>query len=901
MKCHNCNTEITDEKMNFCPVCRTKLLKDNPMPIDNNVPNNTPLAVTRNKAIWRNEKSEIARRIDETEFETLDHVAGLIVHDGTTAIVYVDGNRVCRLNGGVYDFVSKEEIEASLEQRVVDNSSLYGIASKLWHRLVRLVRGKKVGDSVNETSKDLKTMDQVVKNLNSNSSLSVYLKLDQSFPLLFGMDTTNEGEFVPYKVKTKYLDAEFGVSVLAQITDFELFIKYHLSSDKSYVTTYDIQKDLESYIYRILQDELRNEEIDAYGISPETRERLNLRIKSLDTVLHGIQIVNIVDITCSNNDFERFRHLAKELYCSEKELDFLKRTNEFKNRLVCVENEQRILQAKNDMEISKALDEINHDKKLHEEEERQFYILLSRQRKIREAQDEMEITKALNDIKQTDLLNKDEFAAFEQSLDFKKFDRKNVDEIMRLQSLSEAKKKELSINAEVLKCQITQDADVEAARFDSYKLRSSQAIEKMDIMEIIYGKNHESRKNRIKEEQEITSIATRFKNAQAIEDAKVANELLSVELEGQKAKDDYILKHSQEVKDFERIQRKKIEEDKLEIDAKKEKTSLEILKEKQAMSLDALARLDDMESKRKEQEHRHAIENKTLDVNKDIHLADMAHQEKMKALENESHYTAEQLFVKNLDSNSEAAEAYANSFSKAKELEAYQNAQKDIREAQERAQKEINAKNNEVVEILKYQLDRQERDKENMMRSMTDLVGTLSGSQQSRERENFDRFERVATHRMGEFEEKTKQRLEEERALKAEYREQMMHEQKRHDFHQDKALQYTTQVTEADYKNRKPQKNIEQVPEAFQTFFIDGMEGVPFQLEQLKAFVKNGMLHKQSVIRTSEDKFYAGDMAALKECFKQCDFIVCPNRGCGEKIKKDDAKKGFCPYCGNEI
>ena len=897
MRCHNCNAVIKDERMNFCPECRIKLIKEQNVYVENisyKQQINIPFSITRNKAIWQIEKGEIARQISESEFATLDHVSGLIVHDGTTAIIYIDGKKVCQLNGGVYDFVKQEDIDKVLEQREIKSifnaqrwreGSLRGTAISGWRWLVRAVLGAKVGERVNGSlNANLDTIDQVIQSLNTNSVISVYLKVDQGFPLVFGTKMDDRASFVPIPIKTKYLDADLGVTLFAQISDFDTFIKYHFINNTS-VTTYDIYKELEIYVQNILQDELKDEEIDAYGISPAARDRILVRIKALDTVLHGVQIVSVPNITCSNSDFERFRHLAKELYCSEKELDFLKRTNEFKNRLVCVENEQKIWEAKNDLEIKRILNEINRDGKLLEEEELQFAKLVMRQRRIRDKQGEMEDEKALDDIERTRLLNKEEFEALKQSIKFKEFDRANVDEIMRVQSSAEVAKRKIAVNAEVLKCQIANDSDLDTDRFNAYMTKASQTIEQMDIMEVIYGKQYQGRKQRVLEEQEVASLANRFKNSQMLEDAINANKLIGLEIEAKKTVDDYDLRKRQAEDDFERTRIKKRIEDSIEL----EKSSLEILKEKQNMSLDAMARLKEMEARAKDQQHAHYIESRTIEINKDVHLANLTHEERIKELEIKKDYTAEQLFVDKLDTNSAAANIYAESYSSAKELNA-------MREAQ----KKIDANNDMVVELLKEQLSYKDNDKRQTVDTITNLVqnltGGLIGAQQDRERENFDRFERIATHRMDEFEGNAQQRLAGERTLKDEYREQMKHEQQRHDVHQDKALSYTTQVTEAGYKSTKSIATKESP-----VYFVESMGDVPFQLEQLKAFVKSGIIHKRSVIKASGTQLFAGDMSALKDCFQQCSFVVCPNKECGNKINKEDIVSDFCPYCGNEI
>ena len=91
---------------------------------------------------------------------------------------------------------------------------------------------------------------------------------------------------------------------------------------------------------------------------------------------------SVVEITTDNEDLERMHVLARELYLSEQELDYLHRTNDFKNRLTTV----NIQQARTDLELHKQLQEIKQDGVLTKDELEMFYIVLSRERRIFEAQ-----------------------------------------------------------------------------------------------------------------------------------------------------------------------------------------------------------------------------------------------------------------------------------------------------------------------------------------------------------------------------------------------------------------------------------------------------------------------------------------------------------------------------------
>lgn len=873
MKCPNCNT-VVEEKYNFCPKCRTKL-KDNATITKTKIEEHSPFTIVKNKAIWRIEKGEVARHIDEAEFINFEHVSGLIINEGVSAVICVNGKKVKELNGGIYDFVSPAEIEYILNQRVQNEKSVCGFSKLAWRSIVRAWCGKKVGEVVKDNTNDnLKTIDDVIRSLNENSFISVYLKLDRSFPALFG--TKNGSDFLPIIIKTKYLDAEFGVSMLVKIDDFDLFIKQYMA-DKSSITVDDIQKTLKNGVAMILQDELRNEEIDGHGISKEARNRIMLRFMALSETLQGIQIVNVGDITCSNKDFERLRGLARELYCSEQELSYLKRINEFKNRLAGVEIINKVQEAKNDLELMKALDEVNKDKLLFTEEQEKFCMLLSRQKQIREAQNEMEVTKALNDIKRTKLLNEDEFEEFEESLRLGKFERNNIQEAMRLQSLATLQKKEIELKTEVIKYTIKQEADIEDTRFDAWKQNTAHESEKVDIMDSLYGKEHISNRNRLLEQQELTSLQNQFADSRELNIAIHKNKLLFENIKSRQLEDeyawlkehkDYLFGEEKKDNDYRRDFKKKKDEISLEED------KLKILEAKQTISLNAMARMKAMKAQEREMEHKQQMEREEMAYRERINMASMSHEEAMRKLENEGNYSAEQMFVSKLNTDTETARIYASKFSSENKMNAMIDAQKKIDE--ERAHMDWIRKENE--ERYRDFLEKQQEDTKNMMSQMMDFakhsmevnVGVANNAirgQQENEKEHFNRYERISTYRIGELGNYSEQRMNDIRTQKEEYREQMKYEQQRHDLHQDKALNYTTKVTEAESKSPN-QQSVSYRRKQTVEYFIEQLGPVPFQLEQVKAFVKAGIVTESTIIQVSGMKCYASDLVELKDAFK---------------------------------
>jgi hypothetical protein len=751
-------------------------------------------------------------------------------------------------------------------------------------------------------------MNQVIDHILEGKTIAVYMKSDTTFPLLFGTAMVHENvEFTPLTIRCKHLDAEFGVSLLLEINDFDAFIAHYFLANSS-VITQQIQDALQPIILGILREELREEEIDEYGLSPESRNRILRRITELNGRLSGLRIVSVGDITCSNQEFERYRLLAKELYCNEKELDFLQRINDFKNRLASTENEQKIEEAKTDLGLKKALDEVNHDRLLYSDEEDKFYTLISRQKTIRHAKDELELRRALNDIRRTQLVTDDEMRELEESLTLKRQERSNINEMMRQQSLELLAKKQMEVQAELMKYKIEKEDTVVEAQHRSHLNDLHHEMDTLDAMEAIYGKQYASSKARLLEQIDSASLANKFQDERALEEAKLKNELLLKELESRKSVDDYYDEHRRKQAEFEdsRLQSA------LDLEKQKDRNHMDAVKEKQAMALDALERMKQMKTAEAEAAHRREMEKERLQREERMHSEALQHEERMNAealrhdehmsrLENEKNYSAEQLFVSKLDPNSKSSEIYASNFSSQKELEAERRAAEKMEAERLRSEdyrRELDEKRDRERQDYEQQM------KENMERfaSFAEKAMTLQSSNTSaqqalseeRETRNFDRLERIATHRMDESYANEQHRTEDIRDQKEEYRAQMMHEQQRHDEHQDKALGYTTRLSEAEA--RTPKKQGAEQPSKELTYIIDDLGGVNFTLPQVKGLIQSGVIHKLTVIKTSEPrKCYAEDIRELKEVFDQCDFVVCPH--CKAKVDKDK----FCANCGGEL
>jgi len=73
-------------------------------------------ALVRNKAIWKLQPGELARHIAADEWSYVsEHLEGLVIEEGTSAIIYVDGQEVAQMSSGMYVFDDKHKAAADIE------------------------------------------------------------------------------------------------------------------------------------------------------------------------------------------------------------------------------------------------------------------------------------------------------------------------------------------------------------------------------------------------------------------------------------------------------------------------------------------------------------------------------------------------------------------------------------------------------------------------------------------------------------------------------------------------------------------------------------------------------------------------------------------------------------------
>lgn len=778
--CHKCHSKL-EPGMKFCVYCGTKVTENNEVlnsPIAKTVDlvhssstlhsDFNGIEVVKNKAQWKIQPGVIAQRISPSDFENLDNVTGINIQQGVSAYIYVDGHQVAQLKGGMYDFISHDEVETLLNKKATPG--LIGHMKKAYHSLLKALTGKRVRDVLEENSQNyshLNNYDDVVRQLQPKSNIEVYLKSDAPFDVIFGSETNADGEsqFKPLQIMCKHLTADIAVSLQMQIADFNAFISVFLVHS-NVATCRHLAEYMTPYVKAILMNQLRNTEINEYGIPVSVVANIEAMLHS-NLSVPGIVITKVRDITSSNSDFVRLRQVADELYVSEKELEFAIRTNEFRNRLIGVENSRKIDEARTALELHKALSEINKDKALHEDEIDEFYMLLSRQKKIREATSDQEVNAALADIAKLDLMKEDEMDALTVELFTKKGDRSAVAEIMMMQSMA---------NVEMKRIQIEEVLANEHHNLDNAKQRNA----------------HDLRRNDVLNEIEIDDITRDHSAKNALKDVVTESEILNAKINQQKFVDQY----SDGRFHVELDQAKTKAELELELEAKKRRMEADEMERLNQQNMDMFALWAEEDERKAQNDHNRKVEEKVLDQQHEHIMTQTisAHEQALKDKEIENRRVSAQMSAEQLMAeqaaklDAEAQKHLADALGGTKVSEA----EKRIREQQleearlREEQIRIEAQKREMLlrEDQRNFFNQLSSDRDVMMTNMKEILGMVSGVKNKADEfagENRDLQTRLSfTERNVDYREDELNRLD----------DRLRHEQERNDNTYSKVLQH---------------------------------------------------------------------------------------------------------------
>lgn len=369
-----------------------------------NLPEDIQTATQR--IYWNILPGQVARVISENELENYGSVRGIIVPEGTTAFIRAGGATIATISGGTYDFEERSFSGVAAAAQGVMNT-----LSRGWQTLMNLFRSRRSEEENNPEKKEAEARQaalaeqqrNIFAQAKSGAAFSIIILLNRAFPLLIGAKHSSLDDyanFQPMTIRTRYVDAEVGLNAYFRISDFDAFIQHFLTGRKE-LNTAALADEICESVQSVIQDVLVDYELVDNRVG---QAQLDLIKFKLENLFPGFTIVRIVEISASNQDIERFVELSRELYLSEKELDYLQRTNDFKNRLAAVQNAQSVHEARDEQQLREQLYAVNRDQLLTEDEMEKFITLLQKEKELRQARTDEERDAALGEIERTRLL-----------------------------------------------------------------------------------------------------------------------------------------------------------------------------------------------------------------------------------------------------------------------------------------------------------------------------------------------------------------------------------------------------------------------------------------------------------------------------------------------------------------
>lgn len=571
-RCKKCGYPLLP-KHDKCPKCGASVIEQAVTPIDG-------VDVVSRKTVWSIAPGQLARRISEKELADCSAVNGVVIQDGVTAAIFVDGQLANVMDGGLYQFNPEKVIERSktivnLEKESEQQVTKQSFGKRVSSFFTGLMGAKKHAERPEKTEKRIESWKEIERESVRRTVVSIYLISNRLFQMAFGFEKTDDGTctFKPYHLKAGIMDVEIGVNMQLRISDFSAFRLNYLN-DQRQVTVTDLQEMMSPWVQQILTQAVENMQLTATRLTPEQQDQIRQQLKQeLEHRLNGIEVVQVMDVTTESDDFEQLRQQEHDLWVSEQEADFYVRKNEFLNRYTGYQQEQELTKQSmtHDQELNlereklnflSDMNKLNQDKLLSDDEMARFVELHEMEIRLRQAlqnADEQtrmqDVEKILNDVKTKKLMSEDELAAVEESIRDKRFERQQMSDVLQHAALTKASIEKMRAEAGLYAEKTQIDMQKEQADFDALKQRSGFDIEKADMEAALYGKRYVLEKQKAIDKLEMEGIE------------------LDADLEIRRKRDDYDFENRKREAQFDFDTRK--QEDQFDFDTRKRDTEFE--------------------------------------------------------------------------------------------------------------------------------------------------------------------------------------------------------------------------------------------------------------------------------------------------------------------------------------
>lgn len=370
--CAKCGAELTPGKK-FCGKCGT------PVVAAPTAEKEAEMVMSAGFVHWNILPGQLAAKVDKQDLAAYKDIKGFVVQEGIKALFFADGALVGELPGGKYPFK---------DMGVEEKKGL----KKFFANIAAFFKGKQANA------------------LADAASIIIVLMRDAEFPMVF----------VEKDMPTAGIRSDVAVHIMAKITNIIQFYREQLL-DKKFVSFEKLAEAIRPSIRTLLEDVVTGVDAASISSNAQMRESILDSLKlNISSIFPYISVERVIRLSGSNEELEELRKMEEELYISEKELEQLSKRNNFLNRLNDEKLQQQLREAQSQADFVAAMNKIDEQNQLTEDEKAKFADMLYWQRKLREATSKDEGETALVQLEKNGLLRAEELDVLKSDIEQRK-------------------------------------------------------------------------------------------------------------------------------------------------------------------------------------------------------------------------------------------------------------------------------------------------------------------------------------------------------------------------------------------------------------------------------------------------------------------------------------------------
>ena len=370
--CAKCGAELTPGKK-FCGKCGT------PVAAAPTAEKEAEMVMSAGFVHWNILPGQLAAKVDEQDLAAYKDIKGFVVQEGIKALFFADGALVGELPGGKYPFK---------DMGVEEKKGL----KKFFANIAAFFKGKQANAIADA------------------ASIIIVLMRDAEFPMVF----------VEKDMPTAGIRSDVAVHIMAKITNIIQFYRDQLL-DKKFVSFEKLAEAIRPSIRTLLEDVVTGVDAASISSNAQMRESILESLKlNISSIFPYISVERVIRLSGSNEELEELRKMEEELYISEKELEQLSKRNNFLNRLNDEKLQQLLREAQTQADFVAAMNKIDEQNQLTEDEKAKFADMLYWQRKLREATSKDEGETALVQLEKNGLLRAEELDVLKSDIEQRK-------------------------------------------------------------------------------------------------------------------------------------------------------------------------------------------------------------------------------------------------------------------------------------------------------------------------------------------------------------------------------------------------------------------------------------------------------------------------------------------------